>query len=112
MKKALFYTQILILLGFIASAQPGSLDASFGTAGKVTTDFGGDDHGTGLVIQSDDKLVLAGFSFNGSDYDFALARYNADGSLDNTFGITGKVTTPIGSDDDDATCVTLQNDGK
>jgi uncharacterized delta-60 repeat protein len=59
----------------------GTLDTSFGTGGRVTTDFGGNDIGWGVMIQSDGKIVVSGFS-NG---DFALARYNTDGSLDTSF---------------------------
>jgi uncharacterized delta-60 repeat protein len=49
---------------------------------------------------------------NGSDNDFAIVRYNTDGSLDSTFGTGGKLTTPIGSGDDNADSVVLQSDGK
>src|SRR6266478_85466 len=81
-----------------AHAQPGSLDLTFGTGGKVMTDFTGtDDFGNSIALQSDGKLVLAGYSNNGSNYDVAVVRYNSDGSLDNAFGTDGKVSTPIGS---------------
>jgi uncharacterized delta-60 repeat protein len=69
----------------------GSLDTSFGNGGKVTTDFGGTDFATGVAVLSDGKIVVSGTS-NG---DFALARYNPDGSLDtsaNTLGTTGNDT--------------------
>jgi len=54
--------------------------------------------------------VAAGYSGNGSNYDFALVRYNTDGSLDTGFGAThtGIVTTPIGSDDDKAFALGIQ----
>ena len=48
---------------------------------------------TSVALQADGKIVVAGYSFNGSNYDFAVARYNADGSLDTTFNGTGKVIT-------------------
>src|SRR5262249_17951851 len=68
----------------------GSLDTSFGSAGKVTTDFaGGPDRAFGLAIQSDGKIVAAGYA----GFRFALVRYSTDGSLDAGFGIGGKVTT-------------------
>jgi uncharacterized delta-60 repeat protein len=79
----------------------GSIDTDFGTLGKVTTDFGGDDEAYALGFDSDGKIVTAGASDDGSDYDFALARYTADGILDTTFGTGGKVTTDIGTSSDD-----------
>src|SRR5262245_1531589 len=75
----------------------GSLDSSFGTGGadgdgRVTTDFGfGGDGIFRVRIQSDGKIVAGGFASNGTNRDFALARYNPDGSLDQTFGGGGKV---------------------
>ena len=50
-----------------------------------------------VTIQSDGKIVAAGVSYNGSNNDFALVRYNTDGSLDASFDNDGKVTTAIGS---------------
>jgi uncharacterized delta-60 repeat protein len=91
----------------------GSLDTSFGVGGIVTTAVGSSfDEVYSVVIQSDGKIVAAGHSWNGSDSDFALVRYNVDGSLDTTFGIGGKVTTAIGSSEDLVTSVVTQGDGK
>jgi uncharacterized delta-60 repeat protein len=91
----------------------GSPDTSFNGTGKVTTAFGSDgEYAYALALQPDGKLVAAGESDNGSNYDFALARYNPDGSLDTGFNGTGKVTTAIGSGDDDAYALALQPDGK
>ena len=50
--------------------------------------------------------------YNGSNNDFALVRYNTDGSLDTSFDSDGKVTTAIGSSDDVAYSVAIQSDGK
>jgi uncharacterized delta-60 repeat protein len=78
----------------------GSLDTTFGAGGKVTTDFNGmGDLAQTSVLQRDGKIVLAGWVriTNGSQYDFGLARYNADGSLDTTFDADGKVVTTFGS---------------
>lgn len=92
---------------------PGSLDRSFNITGKVTTAIGAsDDKVSAVAIQSDDKIVVAGFTFNGADDDFAVVRYNTDGSLDTTFNITGKVTTAIGTGDDQAMAVAIQSDDK
>jgi uncharacterized delta-60 repeat protein len=72
----------------------GALDTSFSGDGIVTTDFGsGDDRAYGVVVDSDDRIVVAGRAWNGSDNDFAVARYMADGELDSTFGIDGYLTT-------------------
>jgi uncharacterized delta-60 repeat protein len=91
----------------------GSLDTSFGTSGKVLTDIAGfSDEAYAIVIQSDGKIVVAGSGGNGSNNDFALARYNSDGSLDISFDSDGKLLTPIGITNDTAKSVALQNDGK
>ncbi len=91
----------------------GSLDSTFGTGGKVTTPIIGtsEDYGYSVAVQPDGKIVVSGYSSNGSDYDFALVRYNADGSLDSTFGTGGKVTTPIGTSTDVSYSVAVQPDG-
>ncbi len=91
----------------------GTLDHSFGVNGIATTDIGNDrDVGTSMIIQPDDKIVVAGYSRNGTDYDFAVVRYNSDGSLDNTFSVDGIITTALGSHYDRASSVALQQDGK
>lgn len=91
----------------------GSLDTTFGGDGKVTTDFSGaTDSAKSVKIQSDGKIVVAGISHNGSNNDFALARYNSDGSLDTSFGGNGKVTTDFSGENDSGWSVGIQNDGK
>src|SRR5207253_383726 len=86
---------------------------SFGTGGKVATPIGSiDDEVSALVLQPDGKLVAAGYTDKGNNITFALVRYDADGSLDTSFGTGGKVTTPIGSIDDEAFALVLQPDGK
>ena len=107
----------------------GTLDTSFGGDGTVTTDFGIDIDGDGIpesgadianavVVQPDGKIVVAGEAGVpigiglGFDDDFAVARYNPDGSLDTSFGNGGKVTTDLGSDSDIGNDVILQPDGR
>jgi uncharacterized delta-60 repeat protein len=93
----------------------GSLDASFGGGdGIVTTPVGLlEDEIFSVTVQPDGKIVVAGYVSNGSDWDFAVVRYNADGSLDASFGGgDGIVTTPIGSSFDQGLSVTVQPDGK
>jgi uncharacterized delta-60 repeat protein len=82
--------------------------------GKVTTAIGSShDLGHSVALQSDGKILVAGDSWNGSTFDFALVRYNADGSLDTSFSGVGKITTTIGpSTSDFGYSVTLQADGK
>src|SRR5688572_13658083 len=113
-------TSIGVLIGLIialaevspAQAADGSLDPTFGNDGKMTTDFGiADDEGFAVTMQSDGKIIVAGKSFNGSNFDFALARYNSDGSLDPTFDIDGKVSTDFGGPDF-GNAVAMQTDGK
>ena len=76
----------------------GSPDRGFSDDGKQTTDFGPNAFATGVAVQADGKIVLGGTAFSsGSTNDFALARYNADGSPDSSFSGDGKQTAPIGA---------------
>jgi uncharacterized delta-60 repeat protein len=100
------------VLALVRYNPSGSLDTSFGTGGKVTTTFGGDASANGLALQPDGKLVAVGSSSNGSNFDFALARFDSNGSLDTGLNGTGKVTTGIGSGEDRGFAVALQPDGK
>lgn len=102
----------LLLAPGAVRANSGDLDPTFGTGGKVTTSFGLQDVANAVLVQPDGKVVAAGFTANQLNYDFALARYNGNGSLDTTFGTGGKVTTPIGSLVDDARALARQPDGK
>jgi len=97
----------------------GSLDTSFGAGGIVTTSFPGDgSYAFALALQSDGKIIAAGTDFvdfnpgESSNTDFALARYNPDGTPDATFGIGGQVTTDFLGFEDDAYSVLIQRDGK
>jgi uncharacterized delta-60 repeat protein len=97
----------------------GTLDTTFGSTGTVITDdmIHGRETAAGLAVQSDGKIVVSA-TFQPSTgsiltNDFALFRYNADGSLDTTFGNGfGMVTTDLGSANDDvAYDVQIQQDG-
>ncbi len=91
----------------------GSLDESFDDDGIVTTSIGsGNAYAQSVAIQSDGKIVVTGWNHNGSNTDFALVRYNTDGSLDASFDNDGIVTTQVGSDDSYAYSVAIQSDGK
>ena len=96
-----------------AQAAPGDLDLTFSGDGKQTTNLGfGASRAAAIVRQPDGKIVAVGSDRQHGDDDFALARYNTDGSLDTSFSGDGKKTTDFGGDDDQATGVALQGDGK
>ncbi|MGA0118090.1 MAG: delta-60 repeat domain-containing protein, partial [Ilumatobacteraceae bacterium] len=92
----------------------GSLDTTFDTDGKVTTPIGSSNSiGSSVVLQSDGKIVVAGHSYDATTGgDFAVVRYNTDGSLDTTFDTDGKLTTAIGAGGDEAVDIAVQPDGK
>src|SRR5262249_22543386 len=75
----------------------GSLDTSFNGTGKVITNFGGDGdaEGEGVAAQSDGKTVVVGYATVAGLPRFATTRYNTDGTLDTTFGSTGRVLTAV-----------------
>lgn len=97
----------------------GTLDTTFGNGGTVTTDFaGGADKAYAMAIQPDGQIVVAGDATSNSRSDFAVARYNGDGSLDNTFNPSamggtkaGTLVTPIGPVTSTAKALALQPDG-
>lgn len=91
----------------------GSLDTSFSEDGKLITSISsGSSAARSVTLQADGKILLGGHSYDGSTLDFALVRYNSDGSLDTTFSTDGKLTTGIGSNFERADSVTVQADGK
>ena len=91
----------------------GSLDASFGSGGLVVTDFaGGDEVARAVALQPDGRIVVAGYRTTGSDSDFALARYNVDGTLDPTFGTGGMRVTSFGLSTDGAMGVAVDAEGR
>lgn len=90
----------------------GSPDTTFGTDGIVTNAIGKNSSANSVAIQSDGKIVVAGSTNNGQKSDFALVRYNPDGSLDDMFNSDGIVKTSIGPGDDMANSIVVQSDGK
>ena len=92
----------------------GTLDSTFGGDGKVTTEFTrADDPVAGIALQADGKIVVSGgAAWNTLHANFALARYNTDGSLDAAFGGDGRVTTSFTRGRDFANEVVVQGDGK
>ena len=78
----------------------GTLDSGFGESGKVTTGIGGNsDSANSVALQEDGKIVVAGYTFAPGNNDFAVARYNANGSLDTSFNGTGKASADFGKID-------------
>ncbi len=75
----------------------GFLDNTFGTNGKTITKFGSNDYCSSVAVAPNGKIVAAGFAnvSSGFDIDFAVVRYNKDGTPDNTFSNNGVATTNI-----------------
>ncbi|MFD3476717.1 calcium-binding protein [Streptomyces sp. NPDC058695] len=110
---------LVLALPGTAAAAPGALDPTFSGDGRVLTSFADDDLANDVAVQSDGKIVSVGASADYSVFesDFALARHNADGTLDTSFGGDGTVTTAINNMNPDfqwseAHAVALQPDGK
>ena len=106
----------LFLTMQMAQAVDGDLDPTFGTGGMVMTDLNrSTDLANAVAIQSDGKLVVVGQTYKNNDYsdeDFAVTRYNTDGTLDNTFGRGGKVRTDFPGLAAVPSAVVIQPDGK
>ena len=81
---------------FVRYNPDGSLDETFGSGGKLITDFTSS-RSIRFGLQKDGKPLIAWTFSNGTDDDFAVTRYNEDGTLDTTFGVSGRVTTSIGT---------------
>jgi uncharacterized delta-60 repeat protein len=93
-------------------AAPGELDISFGTRGKVTTSFGDFSDGNSVAIQLDGKIVAAGYCYEGMLTVFCVSRYLANGSLDTSFNGSGKITSVINGEANEARSVAVQGNGK
>ena len=107
-------------LAILRYERDGSLDTSFGNGGKVIMDLGNDDEDVALdlALQPDRKIIAVGSSGFGVNArrNFALIRFNPDGSLDSSFGTNGQVltdfSTPFTNRDDVASTVVIQPNGK
>jgi uncharacterized delta-60 repeat protein len=95
-----------------AAARPGDLDSRFGVGGRTVTAFGTVSVANAVAGQPDGKIIAVGRSGDARTGDIALARYNADGSADATFGTRGTVVTPFTVLEDLARAVVVQPDGK
>ncbi len=106
---------VAALLGAAAASTfaVGNLDKTFGTNGKAITPIGNaSDKGFAVAVQPDGKIVVAGASYNNADFDTAVARYNADGTPDQTFGTGGKKVVNLSPSGESINAITLQADGK
>jgi uncharacterized delta-60 repeat protein len=99
--------------GLLRLNADGTPDSTFGNAGVVTLDMGSSfDSAYAILVQSDGKIILGGeTSRSGTSSDFALARFNADGRLDTTFGTSGKVVTDFATKNDQLAALALTSDG-
>jgi uncharacterized delta-60 repeat protein len=99
-----------------ASAAPGDIDTSFGTGGRVRTDFAGFfDIAQDALVQGNGKVVAVGRVGTGTtftSFDFGVARYTEDGDPDTTFSTDGRQRTDFGGKGDTAEAVAQQGDGK
>ena len=95
-------------------AAPADLDPTFGNGGKVVSspDDSGNYLSKGMAIQSDGKIVRVGYTQPASTNSIVVARYNADGSLDTTFGNNGWTSVSFGGDKETADEIVIQADGK
>ena len=110
------YSQIssnskMVLLKYLSN---GDLDATFGINGIVGTNLttSTNDKITGMIVLNDGKLLCSGYTFNTSNADALLIKFNADGSIDNQFNSVGYVTTDFDNNNDLAGNLSLGQDGK
>jgi uncharacterized delta-60 repeat protein len=92
----------------------GTLDSTFGANGLVTTPVDGNSWATGVAIDANGNIIVAGGAGQAYQFEsnFALARYTSNGVLDTTFGNNGTVETNLGPTDASAQGLALQADGK
>ena len=90
----------------------GTLDTDFSFDGKVVTDVNLADWAQGLVVGADGKITVAGSTEHpGGNRNGLLVRYNADGTLDNTFGANGKVELDVSTTVDEFHNLTTNGSG-
>ena len=91
----------------------GSIDSSFGNSGIVLTPFANPNtYLNSAALQSDGKIVAAGYVQKSTEYDFVVVRYNADGDLDDTFGSNGVSFLETPNFYDECNSIVIQDDGK
>src|SRR5262249_23790895 len=104
--------RLLCLEDRIAPAS-GDLDLSFAGTGIKEVTVGTSAPVAALTLQPDGKILVAGSHQSGPDCsNFAVIRLDSDGSLDTTFGDSGKVQFDVAGGDDGAAAILLLSDGK
>ncbi len=106
------HTSAAILASYTQSINTaGLLDKTFGTLlGSTLTSLGATTRGHAMTLQSDGKIVVAGFT---TGFKLFIARYTTTGTLDSSFGTNGSTLTGLGDNTNtQANAVTLQPDGK
>jgi len=111
-----FYFLIFICIVTNIFSQDGSIDSTFGSNGKVLTFMNSSNDRLNFVaVQSDDKILAGGYViYDTVNYKnaFALIRYNANGSIDSSFAVNGKMIYNFNAGDASANAIKIQPDGK
>ncbi len=107
-----FLTICLVGPALVQAQSDGDLDLDFGGLGWVYFDYGGLDSGRAVALQSDGKIVMAGYTHDRGLGNFALVRFNSDGTVDGDFGIAGQVITDFDMANDEAHAMVIQSDGR
>ena len=112
MKK--FFTSVILILWMLpAQSQPGSLDPAFGTFGVALGPFVSDvNHGNAIAQQADGKLLVAGHTLLGANYEMFVIRYTTTGNFDAGFGSNGWIVESVGPSSSYGRAVVAQPDGK
>jgi len=90
----------------------GTPDNTFGEGGAFSVNLGGDEYGVSVVVLSDGKILTAGTQGESPFSDFLILKFNSDGTIDQTFGTNGIVTTDFGITHDIANNIMINSDGK
>jgi uncharacterized delta-60 repeat protein len=116
LERRLLVAGVVVVLTLSASsinAFDADLDDSFSNDGKLAfAMYAADSAANAVAVQPDRKIVVAGSSYNGSDFDFAVVRLTPQGDLDSTFNGDGKAFFDFVVGDDFAGDVVIQPDGK
>lgn len=112
--KTTLFSALLMVCLYANAQNPGQLDASFGTAGKVIANPYGYQEIYASAVQSDGRIVSVGMSRNTNDYNFSVMRFNINGTVDTSFGTNGAMYVDMrnGGYFDSAKAVVIQPDGK
>lgn len=113
---ALSVAAVLLLPSTQAAAAPGDLDLDFNGLGYNVTNVDRVDQAYDVAVDSNDRVVVAGFAYSNvtASREFAIVRYDEDGSLDDTFGGVGRIVTDLGGAgfDDTVNAVAIQPNDK